>query len=333
MQFIDEVKIYVKAGNGGNGCVSFRREKFIPRGGPDGGDGGKGGDVILRCNKDLNTLIDYRFQQHFKAKSGNGGSGRKRNGPAGENLILKIPKGTQVFDENNNLVIDLLENEQDFIIAKGGRGGLGNTNFKTSVNQAPKYAQDGELGEERWLYLKLKLLSDVGLLGLPNAGKSTFLSSVTRAKPKIADYPFTTLKPQLGVAYIDNSEFVIADIPGLIEGASKGRGLGDQFLKHIERCKILLHLIDISSSDVIKDYLTIRNELKSYSPDLVDKKEIIALSKSDLIDKDKIKEIFSSLKKEFKKNKINNKIFLVSSVDGQGLKDLLREINKYNNIE
>lgn len=332
MQFIDEVKIHVSAGKGGNGSVSFRREKFIPKGGPDGGDGGKGGDVILVCNNNLNTLIDYRFQQHFKARSGTGGSGRKRNGAGGDDLILKIPQGTQIFDEEGRLIVDMMNSDQEFIIARGGRGGLGNTNFKTSVNQAPQYAQKGEEGEDKWLILKLKLLSDVGLLGLPNAGKSTFLSVVTRAKPKIADYPFTTLKPQLGVAYIDDSEFVIADIPGLIEGASSGRGLGDRFLKHVERCKILLHLIDINNEDAITNYKTIRNELKNYSEKLSKKTEIIALTKSDLLPQDEIKDRFLDLKMNLAKNG-NDKIFLISSLTKNGLDELLRELKKYNKIE
>ncbi len=333
MQFIDEVKIHVAAGNGGSGSVSFRREKSIPRGGPDGGDGGSGGDIILKCTKDLNTLIDYRFQQHFKAKSGCQGMGKRRSGASGDKLILKVPLGTQIFDENNEMIMDLAIHDQEFLVAKGGRGGLGNNNFKSSVNRAPRYAQSGEEGEQMWLVFKLKLLSDVGLLGLPNAGKSTFLSSTTRAKPKIADYPFTTLKPQLGVVYIDDKEFVAADIPGLIKGASNGKGLGDRFLKHIERCGLLLHLIDSTNEDITENYKVIRGELKNYSEELSTKPEIIALSKSDTLSDKEIKSKISKLKQFFKKNKINDiKIFAISAVTKDGINDVLREIIKLMNM-
>ncbi len=327
MQFIDEVKIHVSAGNGGNGAVSFRREKFIPRGGPDGGDGGRGGNIILKCTRDLNTLIDYRYQQHFKAKNGVAGMGRRKNGAGGDDIVLKVPLGTQIFDDNQRLIIDLAYHDQEFMIAKGGRGGLGNDNFKSSTNQAPEYAQKGEAGQEMWLVLKLKLLSDVGLLGLPNAGKSTFLSATTRAKPKIADYPFTTLKPQLGVVYIDQKEFVMADIPGLIKGASDGKGLGDRFLKHIERCSLLLHLIDINSDDIVESYKTIRNELKNYSLELSKKPEIIALNKCDLIEKDQQIIKTNKLKDFLKSNKRSRvKLFNISAVSNAGVEDLLREV-------
>lgn len=251
MQFIDEVKIHLQAGNGGNGASSFRREKFIPRGGPDGGDGGRGGSIVFECVKDLNTLIDFRFKQHFDAKNGKYGRGANQNGLSGEDLVLRVPLGTQVFSEDKSeLIADLMHDGERITIVKGGRGGLGNVNFKSSTNRAPTFAQKGEQGEDKWVRLELKLLSDAGLLGMPNAGKSTFLASTTRAKPKIADYPFTTLKSQLGVVYIDEHEFVLADIPGLIEGASEGRGLGDRFLKHVERCGVLLHLIDGSAEDI-----------------------------------------------------------------------------------
>ena len=259
MQFIDEVKIFIESGKGGNGCVAFRREKFIPRGGPSGGDGGKGGDVVFECAKNLNTLVDFRFQQHFKAKDGQSGQGSNCHGSNGDDLVLKLPIGTQVFDETTEILLaDMTTEGQRVVIAKGGKGGFGNSRFKSSINQAPKKALPGFDAEEFELKLKLKLISDAGLVGLPNAGKSTFLSVTTRAKPKIANYPFTTLKPQLGVVYIDDKEFVLADIPGLIEDASLGKGLGDKFLKHIERCGVILHLIDISSEDIARDYAIIR---------------------------------------------------------------------------
>lgn len=328
MQFLDEIKIHVSAGNGGSGSVSFRREKFIPMGGPDGGDGGKGGDIILKSNNNLNTLIDYRFKQHFRAENGKSGMGRRRHGSYGDDMILDVPIGTQIFDENDQLLADLSEMNQNIIIAKGGRGGLGNNNFKSSTNQAPKYAQKGEEGEKMWLKLKLKLLSDVGLVGMPNAGKSTFLSCTTRAKAKIADYPFTTLRPQLGVVYIDDSEFVIADIPGLIKGASQGKGLGDRFLKHIERCNILLHLIDITSDDMIQNYQIIRNELVQYSENLAKKIEIIALTKCDSVSEDIIKDKYQELKKYLSKNNNLNKalIYKISSLNKMGVDSLLRII-------
>jgi GTPase len=330
MQFIDEAKVHLQAGNGGNGASSFRREKFIPRGGPDGGDGGRGGSIILECIKDLNTLIDFRYQQQFIAKSGIKGKGANKNGPSGDDLILRVPLGTQVFSEDESeLIADMKEDGQTFVIAKGGRGGLGNSNFKNSVRQAPTYSQDGKPGEELWVNLKLKLLSDAGLLGLPNAGKSTFLASTTRAKPKIADYPFTTLKPQLGVVYIDNHEFVLADIPGLILGASQGKGLGDRFLKHVERCGVMLHLIDITAEDVVNSYSTIRGELAGYSPELLEKDEIIALNKIDLLSDEEVKEKLTELKEFLKKEgKKRPKIFTISGATGKGTKEVLRAIYK-----
>jgi GTP-binding protein len=328
MQFIDEAKIHIQSGNGGNGASSFRREKFIPRGGPDGGDGGRGGSVIFRCVANLNTLIDFRFKQHFSAKNGQAGRGKNQNGLSGQDLILNVPIGTQIFnEENQELICDLMEDGQEIIVAKGGRGGLGNSNFKSSTNRAPTYAQKGEEGQQFWVRLQLKLLSDAGLLGMPNAGKSTFLSKTTRAKPKIADYPFTTLKPQLGVVYIDEKEFVLADIPGLIEGASEGKGLGDRFLKHIERCGVLLHLIDATNENIIDNYKIIRQELAGYNPDLLEKYEVIALNKIDLIEKKELTKKINQLKKYLiKNNHINHNIHAISSYANIGIDDVLREL-------
>ena len=324
MQFIDEVKIFVESGKGGNGCVAFRREKFIPRGGPSGGDGGKGGDVIFECANNLNTLVDFRFQQHFKAKDGQAGKGSNCHGSNGDDLVLKLPVGTQIFDDaTETLLVDMIEEGQRVVIAKGGKGGFGNARFKSSVNQAPKKALPGFDAENLELRLELKLISDAGLVGLPNAGKSTFLSATTRAKPKIANYPFTTLKPQLGVVYIDDKEFVLADIPGLIEDASIGKGLGDKFLKHIERCGVILHLVDGSSDDVARDYLVIRKELENYNISLKDKLEVVALNKIDLLSEEEINDRTKILKKAIGRNK---KIFAISGVSGTGLKPVLREI-------
>ena len=324
MQFIDEVKIFVESGKGGNGCVAFRREKFIPRGGPSGGDGGKGGDVVFECANNLNTLVDFRFQQHFKAKDGQAGKGSNCHGSNGDDLVLKLPVGTQIFDDaTETLLVDMIEEGQRVVIAKGGKGGFGNARFKSSVNQAPKKALPGFDAENLELRLELKLISDAGLVGLPNAGKSTFLSATTRAKPKIANYPFTTLKPQLGVVYIDDKEFVLADIPGLIEDASIGKGLGDKFLKHIERCGVILHLVDGSSDDVARDYLVIRKELENYNISLKDKLEVVALNKIDLLSEEEINDRTKILKKAIGRNK---KIFAISGVSGTGLKPVLREI-------
>ena len=305
MEFLDEAKIYLKAGDGGRGCLSFRREKNIPRGGPNGGNGGSGGSIIIEAANNLNTLIDYRYQQHFKAQKGEHGKGRDMSGTGGQDMVLKVPVGTQVFAEDNQtLIIDFTKEGQRATIAYGGRGGMGNATFKSSVNQAPTKVTLGESGEELWIWLKLKLISDVGIIGLPNAGKSTLLSVITSAKPKIADYQFTTLKPQLGIVYVGHEEFVIADIPGLIEGASDGIGLGDKFLKHIERCKILLHLIDINSEDILKDYKTIRTELEKYSSTLASKLEIIALNKSDLFSEKECAKIQKTIEKKLKKEVI-----------------------------
>jgi GTPase len=284
MKFLDQAKVYIRSGNGGAGCVSFRREKFIEFGGPDGGDGGRGGDVIAECVDGLNTLIDYRYHQHFKAKTGGHGMGKNRSGAAGASVVLKVPKGTQIFDEDNEtLVADLTEIGDRAALAKGGNGGFGNAHFKSSTNRAPRHANPGLAGEEHTVWLRLKLIADAGLVGLPNTGKSTLLASVTAAKPKIADYPFTTLHPQLGVVSVDDREFVLADIPGLIEGAHEGVGLGDRFLGHVERCRVLLHLVDGTCEHAGKAYRTVRDELAAYGHGLADKREIVALSKADVL--------------------------------------------------
>ena len=298
MKFLDQVKIYVKAGDGGDGSPSFRREKFIEYGGPDGGDGGKGGSVILKTEKNLNTLIDYRFQQHHKAKRGNNGSGQNRTGRSGDDLVLKVPLGTQVFEEDNKtLIYDFIKNGDEFIVASGGKGGLGNTRFKSSTNRAPRKFTKGTLGEEFVIWLQLKTIADIGIIGLPNAGKSSLLAAITNANPKIANYQFTTLNPNLGVANYDNNEVTIADIPGLVEGAHKGTGLGIQFLKHIERCKSLLHMIDITNEDLKKSYKQIKNELKNYSPKISKKKELVVLNKTDLINNKDLKKIIRDFSK------------------------------------
>jgi GTP-binding protein len=330
MSLIDEVKIFLKAGDGGDGCASFRREKFIPFGGPNGGDGGRGGDIIIKVDTNLSTLLDYRYQQHFKAQRGENGKGRDMYGSAGKDLILKVPPGTQVYAEDKQTLIADLDKESDsIVIAKGGIRGIGNLHFKSSTNRAPRQFTKGGIGESLWVWLQLKLISDVGIIGFPNAGKSTLISAVTASKSKIADYPFTTLKPVLGVVNILEKEFVLADIPGLIEGASSGIGLGHKFLKHIERCKTLLHLIDVSDKNFIKNYKTVRHELKNYNEKLVDKKEIIAFNKLDLLNEtDKAKAI-RSIKKHF----TNQKYFLISACTGAGVKelfyylsDLIREV-------
>ena len=324
MKFLDEAKIYIKSGDGGNGCVSFRREKFIPYGGPDGGNGGRGGSVIAECVSGLNTLIDYRYQQHFKAKKGQHGMGSSCTGESSPDLVLKLPVGTEILaDDKETVIADLTKVGQRIVLAEGGRGGLGNEYFKSSTNQAPRQFTPGEPGQERWLWLRMKLMSDAGLLGLPNAGKSTFLAAVSRAKPKIADYPFTTLTPQLGVVYIDGKEFVLADIPGLIEGAHEGVGLGMKFLSHVERAGILLHLVDGTGDDVVGAYKTIRKELKSYSKPLVEKKEIVALNKCDAMLPEEIKEKSAALKKASRK-----KVYCISGVTGEGVKEVIREMMK-----
>ena len=315
MKFLDQVKIYIKAGNGGDGSPSFRREKFIEFGGPDGGDGGKGGSVILKAEQNLNTLIDFRYQQHHKAKRGENGAGQNRTGKSGEDLILKVPLGTQVFEEDNKtLIYDFTKISEEFIAAAGGKGGLGNTRFKSSTNRAPRKFTKGTRGEEFTIWLQLKTIADIGIIGLPNAGKSSLLASVTNANPKIANYQFTTLNPNLGVASYDDKEITIADIPGLVEGAHKGTGLGIQFLKHIERCKSLLHLIDITSEDLKKSYQQVKNELKKYSNKLIKKKELIVLNKIDLIDEKEVNHIIKDFKKNTKSEVIALSTFNKSSV-------------------
>ena len=315
MKFLDQVKIYIKAGNGGDGSPSFRREKFIEFGGPDGGDGGKGGSVILKAEQNLNTLIDFRYQQHHKAKRGENGAGQNRTGKSGEDLILKVPLGTQVFEEDNKtLIYDFTKISEEFIAAAGGKGGLGNTRFKSSTNRAPRKFTKGTQGEEFTIWLQLKTIADIGIIGLPNAGKSSLLASVTNANPKIANYQFTTLNPNLGVASYDDKEITIADIPGLVEGAHKGTGLGIQFLKHIERCKSLLHLIDITSEDLKKSYQQVKNELKKYSNKLTKKKELIVLNKIDLIDEKEVNYIIKDFKKNTKSEVIALSTFNKSSI-------------------
>ena len=325
MKFLDQAKIYIKSGDGGAGCVSFRREKYVEFGGPNGGDGGKGGSVYVEAVENLNTLIDFRYHQHFKAPRGQHGMGSDKAGPKGEDVVIKVPVGTEILAEDGEtLIVDMLEVGQVFLLAKGGDGGRGNARFKSSTNQAPRFAEPGWPGQEMWAWLRLKVIADIGLVGLPNAGKSTFLSSVTAARPKIADYPFTTLYPNLGVAWIDNYEMVLADIPGLIEGASEGVGLGDRFLKHVERCSAFLHLIDITSDDIAKDYKVIRNEIKLYNEKLLDKPEVVALNKADALDE---KEIAKRVKKLEKA--LGHKVYAISSVAKQGVFDCLRDLNQY----
>ena len=325
MKFLDQVKIYIKAGNGGHGSPSFRREKFIEFGGPDGGDGGKGGSVILRSERNLNTLIDYRFQQHHKAERGENGSGQNRTGRRGENLFLKVPVGTQVFEEDNKtLIYDFNKEGEEFVVANGGKGGLGNTRFKSSTNRAPKKFTKGVFGEEYVIWLQLKTIADVGIVGLPNAGKSSLLGAITNATPKIANYKFTTLNPNLGVATYDDKEITLADIPGLIEGAHEGVGLGIQFLKHIERCKTLMHLIDITNEDLENTYQQVKNELGSYSKELLNKKEIIVLNKTDLLDKDTVKEIV----KNFSKNK-SSEVVTLSTIEKDSVSKIKAKLLSY----
>lgn len=324
MKFLDEAKIYIKAGDGGAGCSSFRREKFIEMGGPDGGNGGRGGNIVVEAVSALNTLIDYRYQQHFKVKKGGHGKGANRSGLASEDIVLKVPVGTEILAEDKETVIaDMTQEGERRVLLKGGRGGMGNAHFKSSTNQAPKHAQPGEPGEEAWIWLRLKLFSDAGLLGMPNAGKSTFLAATSRAKPKIADYPFTTLTPQLGVVYTDGHEFVLADIPGLIEGAHMGVGLGLKFLAHVERCGVLLHMVDGTQEDVVDAYKTIRGEIGEYSEKLAQKQELIALNKCDALTKEEIKEKCAKLKKASKK-----KVYPISAVAGMGIEELLRDMWK-----
>ena len=322
MKFLDQAKIFIRSGNGGPGSVSFRREANVPYGGPDGGDGGRGGDIVAKCVNGLNTLIDFRYQQHFKAESGRPGAGRDKSGLSGKQLILRLPVGTQILsDDQTTILADLTRVGQEIILAKGGEGGHGNAFFKSSTNQAPRKSQPGISGLEMWVWLRLKLIADAGLVGLPNAGKSTFLSVVSAAKPKIADYPFTTLHPNLGVVAIDGKEFVMADIPGLIEGAHEGAGIGHRFLGHIERCRVLLHLIDATHTDPIASWRTIRTELSAYDDGLARKPEIIALSKCDSAPDDYITDLIKELQKAGAKN-----ILRLSSVTGSGLNEVLRAI-------
>ena len=322
MKFLDEAKVYIRSGDGGNGCVSFRREKFIEFGGPNGGDGGKGGDVIVEAVEGLNTLIDYRFQQHFFAKNGRAGMGKDRHGANGADAVLKVPVGTQIYEEDGEILLaDLTELGQRVVLARGGNGGFGNAYFKSSTNRAPRRANPGQPGEEHTIRLRLKLIADAGIVGLPNAGKSTFLARVSAAKPKIADYPFTTLQPQLGVVEIDGREFVLADIPGLIEGAHEGVGLGDRFLGHVERCRVLLHLVDGTDGDAGAVYKTVRTEIAAYGNGLADKPEIVALSKADALSADDIKQQLARLKRAAKKQPL-----VVSAVSGDGVAEVLRAL-------
>jgi GTP-binding protein len=324
MKFLDEAKVYIRSGDGGNGCVSFRREKFIEYGGPNGGDGGKGGDVIALAVDGLNTLIDYRYQQHFTAKNGGGGMGKDRHGGNGADVVLKVPAGTQIYDEDGEtLLADLTAAGESIVLARGGNGGFGNAHFKSSTNRAPRHANPGQPGTELTIRLRLKLIADAGIVGLPNAGKSTFLAAVSAARPKIADYPFTTLHPQLGVVDADGREFVLADIPGLIEGAHEGVGLGDRFLGHVERCRVLLHLIDGTGVDAGAAYKTVRAELSAYGHELVDKPEIVALNKADALSAGDIKHQVALLKRAAKKTPM-----VISAVSGEGVPEILRALLK-----
>ena len=322
MKFLDQAKVYIRSGDGGAGAVSFRREKFIEMGGPDGGDGGNGGDVWVETLDGLNTLIDYRYQQHFKASTGGHGMGRLRAGANADDITLKVPAGTQIFEnDNETLIADLPKVGMKFRLAKGGNGGFGNHHFKTSSNQAPRNANPGLAGEERWIWLRLKLIADAGLLGMPNAGKSTLLAAVSAAKPKIADYPFTTLHPQLGVVRAAGSSFVLADIPGLIEGAHEGHGLGTRFLGHVERCSVLLHMIDVTGDDPVAAYRIIRQELKAYSPELAEKTEIVAFNKIDAISADDLKRKLVDFKKRVRKSPE-----LISAATQQGVDDIMKKL-------
>ncbi len=325
MKFLDQVKIFIKAGDGGSGSPSFRREKFIEFGGPDGGDGGKGGSIILKSERNLNTLIDFRYQQHFKSERGSDGKGKNQTGKGGKNLYLKVPIGTQVFEEDNKtLIFDFKKESEEFVVAVGGRGGFGNTRFKSSTNRAPKKFTKGTKGEEFWIWLQLKTIADIGIIGLPNAGKSSLLAAITSATPKIANYKFTTLNPNLGVAIYDDKEITLADIPGIIEGANEGIGLGIKFLKHIERCKSLLHLIDITEEDIKKSYTQVRKELKNYSKDMLKKDELVVLNKTDLLEDKEVKKI----KNDFlKKHKVN--LITLSTLDKKSISKIKSKLIKY----
>jgi len=322
MKFLDQAKINIKAGNGGSGSASFRREKFVEFGGPDGGDGGDGGSIIFEAERNLNTLIDFRYAQHFKAESGKPGSKRNKTGANGKDLILKIPVGTQIYEEDNNtLIYDFKKNKEKYLLASGGKGGLGNVRFKSSTNRAPRKKTKGKEGDNFWVWLQLKIIADVGIIGLPNAGKSSLLAALTRAKPKIANYPFTTINPNLGVTYYNNKEVTLADIPGLVEGAHKGVGLGVKFLRHIERCKILLHLVDLTEDNLAENYKKIRSELKNYDVELSEKKEIIFFNKSDLIEKKDLDKKMSKFK-----SKINSKYKIISIFNKDDIQTIKRAL-------
>ena len=323
MKFLDLVKVYIRSGNGGSGCVSFRREKYIEFGGPDGGDGGKGGNVKVQAINGLNTLIDFRYQQHYFAKNGQAGMGKQKYGATGSDIVLKVPVGTEILDEDCETVLEeVVQEDEEICLAVGGNGGWGNLRFKSSTNQAPRRANPGQVGEERTIWLRLKLIADIGIFGLPNAGKSTFLSINSNAKPKIADYPFTTLHPNLGVVAIDDKELVFADIPGLIEGAHSGKGLGTRFLGHVERCSALVHLIDATSENVAADYTIVLGELEKYGKMLTAKTIITVLSKIDALDRKVLNKQISKL------SKLTNNVFAISAVSGEGMKDLLRRLNE-----
>ena len=327
MKFLDQAKIFIRAGNGGSGSASFRREKFVEFGGPDGGDGGDGGSIIIESDRNLNTLIDFRYSQHFKAQHGQSGSKKNKTGARGKDLVLKVPVGTQVFEEDNNtLIYDFLKSKERFLLAAGGKGGLGNVRFKSSTNRAPKKKTNGKIGEEFWIWLQLKVIADIGIIGLPNAGKSSLLGTLTRARPKVANYPFTTINPNLGVCYIKDKEIILADIPGLVEGAHKGVGLGDKFLRHVERCKILLHMIDVTEKDLVENYKKIRSELLAYDKNLYKKKEIIVFNKSDIIQKNQLEK---KLKKF--KTKVKNRYNLISTYNKTDLEGLKKLLIKYAN--
>ena len=325
MKFLDQAKIFVKAGDGGSGSASFRREKFIEFGGPDGGDGGRGGSIIFVTDKNLNTLIDFRYQQHFKAEKGQDGKGKKKTGKSGKDLVLKVPVGTQILEEDNNTLIeDLAKSEKKINIANGGKGGLGNVRFKSSTNRTPRKKTDGENGESFWIWLQLKVIADIGIVGMPNSGKSSLLSVLTSARPKIANYPFTTINPNLGVTNYNNKEVTLADIPGLIEGAHEGIGLGDKFLRHIERCKNILHLIDITNDNLLEVYSKVRKELFKYSNKLTKKKEIIVFNKIDMVNDEEINKKIDIFNKKIKK-----KIYTISALKHKGLKTIKKILVSY----
>jgi GTP-binding protein len=322
MKFLDEAKVYVRSGAGGNGCVAFRREKYIEFGGPWGGDGGRGGDVVVECVQNLSTLIDFRYQQHFKAKNGQDGMGKERTGAGGDDIVLKVPPGTQIFAEDKaTLLADLVNPGDRLVLLKGGNGGFGNAHFKSATNRAPRHANPGQPAIEMWIWLRLKLIADAGLIGMPNAGKSTFLASVSAAKPKIADYPFTTLHPNLGVVRKNDVDFVLADIPGLIEGAHEGAGLGTRFLGHVERCRVLLHLVDVTEADVVAAYRTVRGEIKAYGAGLESKKEIVALTKCDAVPAEEAEDKARALQKAARKKPI-----VISAVARKGLDEVLARL-------